>query len=172
MSERLYLSFRPLPHLVDFSQPFLQQDFTFLVPAGSAIRSAAVVDRPEVRVAVVRNHGSTLALARILKQAKMVSADTLDGAFALLRDGQADAFASTRPQLIDNSERLPGSVVLDDRYGVNFSVLAIAKNRSGRLAYVNEFIQEANYWACCSAPSSSMRDGAEFKWCLHSTSSP
>jgi polar amino acid transport system substrate-binding protein len=129
--------------VVDFSHPFLEQEFTFLIPAGSAIRRVADVDRPEVRVAVVRNHGSTLALARILKQAKTVSADTLDGAFALLRDGQADAFASTRPQLLDDSTRLPGSIVLEDRYGVNFSVLAVPKNRAGRLAYVNEFIQEA-----------------------------
>ena len=31
---------------VDYSQPFLQQDFTFLLPPGSSIRSIADVDRP------------------------------------------------------------------------------------------------------------------------------
>ena len=43
---------------VDYSQPFLQQDFTFLLPPGSSIRSIADVDRPEVRIAVVRHHAS------------------------------------------------------------------------------------------------------------------
>jgi hypothetical protein len=65
---------------VDYSQPFLQQDFTFLLPPGSSIRSIADVDRPEVRIAVVRHHASILELARILRQAKMVSNDTLQGA--------------------------------------------------------------------------------------------
>ena len=130
-------------NLVDFSQPFLQQDFTFLLPAGSSIRSVADVDRPEVRIAVVRHHGSTLTLARILKHAKMVTADTLQGAFELLRDGQADAFASTRPQVLEDSARLSGSAVLEDRYGVNFSVMAVPKGHAAQLSYINDFIHDA-----------------------------
>jgi polar amino acid transport system substrate-binding protein len=116
------------------------QDFTFLLPAGSSNRSVADIDRPDVRIAVVRHHASTLTLARIVKQAKMVSADTLQGAFELLRDGQANAFASTRPQALEDSARLPGSFVLEDRYGVNFSVMAVPKGRSARLAYIDEFL--------------------------------
>ena len=129
--------------VVDFSQPFLQQDFTLLVPAGSSIRSVQDADRAELRIAVVRNHGSTLALKRAFKNAKLVDAETLQAAFDVLRNGQADAFASTRPQLIADSLRLSGSAVLEDRYGVNFSVIAVPKGNVGRLAYVNEFIQEA-----------------------------
>jgi len=45
---------------VDYSPPFIQVDFTFLVPAGSSIRSFADADQPGVRIAVVRNHVSTL----------------------------------------------------------------------------------------------------------------
>lgn len=130
-------------NLVDYSQPFLQQDFTFLLPAGSSIRRVADIDRSDVRIAVVRGHGGTLTLARIVKQAKMISADTLQGAFELLRNGQADAFASTRPQVLEDSVRLPGSFVLEDRYGVNFSVMAVPKGRSARLAYIDEFLHDA-----------------------------
>ena len=39
---------------VDFSPPFTQLDFTYLVPAGSSIRTAADVDRPGIRITVVR----------------------------------------------------------------------------------------------------------------------
>ena len=55
----------------------------------------------------------------------MVSNDTLQGAFESLRDGQTNAFASTRPQLLEDSTRLPGSAVLEDRYGVVFSVMGV-----------------------------------------------
>ena len=73
----------------------------------------------------------------------MVSVDTLHGALELLRDGQTNAFASTRPQLLEDSARLPGSTVLEERYGVVFSVIGVAKGRSARLAYINEFLRDA-----------------------------
>src|SRR4051812_16406978 len=55
---------------VDFTPAFVRSDFTYLVPAGSALRSAADVDRPGIRVAAVRGHASTIALVRLLKQAQ------------------------------------------------------------------------------------------------------
>jgi len=51
---------------VDLAPPFLQFDYTFLVPAGSSIRNLADADAPGIRIAVVRNHASTLALSRLL----------------------------------------------------------------------------------------------------------
>src|SRR6185312_15707357 len=44
-------------------------DYTYLVPPGSKIRSAAEVDKPEIGVAVVEGHASALALERVLQQA-------------------------------------------------------------------------------------------------------
>lgn len=39
---------------VDFSPPYMQSDFTYLVPAGSSIRNVADADQPGVRIAVPR----------------------------------------------------------------------------------------------------------------------
>ena len=128
---------------VSHSPPFLQLDYTYLVPAGSSIRSIADADQPGVRIAVVRNHLSTLALSRILKHVEPISAEIPSAAFDLLRTGQADAFASTRPVLLAYSTKLPGSRVLEDRYGANLVAMAVAKDQTGRLAYVSEFIEEA-----------------------------
>jgi polar amino acid transport system substrate-binding protein len=128
---------------VGFSLPFMQQDFTYLVPAGSSIRSVADADRTGVRIAVVRDHASTLALKRVLKNAETVSAETPDAAFDLLRSGQADAWASPRFSVVASSAKLPGSRVLDDRYGANLIALAVPKGEAGRLGYVTEFIEEA-----------------------------
>jgi len=128
---------------VDFSPPVLQFEFTYLVPAGSAIRSIADADRPGIRIAVVRNHASTLCLNRVRKHAEMVSAETPDVAFDLLRTGQADAWASTRPALLEFSSKLSGSLVLKDYFGANFTAMTVPKGQDQRLAYITDFIEEA-----------------------------
>src|SRR5215510_6036942 len=128
---------------VDLSPPFLQLDYTFLVPAGSSIRKLDDADRPGIRIAVVRNHASTLALSRLLKNAKQAEADTPDGGFDLLRSAQADAFASTRPLLLDYAAHLPGAQLLDERYGANLQAMAVPKDYAGRLTALSEFIEEA-----------------------------
>ena len=128
---------------VDFAPPHMLVPFTLLVPAGSSIRSVADADRTGVRIAAIRNHESTLALSRILKRAELVYAETPDPTFDLLRTGHADAFASALPPLLAYSTKLPGSRVLEDRYGANIHAMAVAKGQSGRLAYIGEFIEEA-----------------------------
>lgn len=127
----------------DFSPPIFQFDYTLLVPAGSAIRTVADADRPGVRIAAVRNHASTNELSRQLKQAQLVYAETPDPTFDLLRAGQAAAMASARNTLLVYSGRLPGSRVLDDRYGANINRMVVPKGMAGRLAYVSEFVEEA-----------------------------
>jgi len=128
---------------VDFSSPFLELDFSYLVPPGSSIGSVADADRPGVRIAAVRNHASTLALSRILKHAELVYADTPDATFNLMRAGRADAFAQARPVLLEYSPQLPGSRVLQERYGAYLLAMALPKGRAERLAYITEFIEEA-----------------------------
>jgi polar amino acid transport system substrate-binding protein len=125
-----------------FSPPFIEFDYTYLVPAGSSIRSVADADGPGVRVAVVQAHASTLTLTRLRKQAELVSVDTPDRAFELLRTGRVDAWASARHLLADYSAQLPGSRVLEDRYGVNRPAVVVAKGKAARLAYISEFIEE------------------------------
>jgi len=128
---------------VDFSPPLLQLDYTFLVPAASSIQRIADVDRPGVRVAVVRDHASTLTLSRILQHAELVYAATPDPTFELLRTGQADAFASVRGVLLGYSARLSGSRVLDEHYGANLLGMVVAKGQAARLAYITEFIEQS-----------------------------
>jgi polar amino acid transport system substrate-binding protein len=126
-----------------FSAPLILLPFTYLVPAGSSIRSIADADRPGVRIAAVRNHESTLALSRKLKYAQSVGVEIPDAAFELLRTGNADAWASTGPALLEYSTKLPGSRVMDDYYGANLLSMAVPKGQVTRLAYVSDFVEEA-----------------------------
>jgi polar amino acid transport system substrate-binding protein len=129
---------------VDYSPAFAQLEYTYLVPGHSSIHSIADVDRPGIRIAVVRSHASTLALARILKNATLVYADMPGPAFDLLRTGNADIFASVRAELVKYCTQLPGSRVLDDSYGANRFGMAVAKGQAaGRLAYMSAFIEDA-----------------------------
>jgi polar amino acid transport system substrate-binding protein len=128
---------------VDFSPPIVQLDYTFLVPAGSSIQRIADADRPNVRIAVVRDHASTLTLSRIFKHAQLIYAATPDPTFDLLRNGQADVFASVRGVLLGYAPKLSGSRVLEDHYGANLVGMVVPKGQTARLAYITEFVEQA-----------------------------
>src|SRR5262245_44112504 len=127
----------------DFSHPYMQSDFTYLVAEGSPIRSVGDVDQPGVRIAVPRGDASDLRLTPALKHAELVRTESLDAASELLRSGQAHARASPRVVLLAESARLPGSRVLDDRFAVVSYGALVPKGHAGRLAYINQFIADA-----------------------------
>jgi polar amino acid transport system substrate-binding protein len=85
---------------VDFSPPYMESDFTYLVPAGSSIRNVADADQPGVRIAVPRGDAVDLSLSRILKQAVLARADSQTAGMNLLRTGQTDAYAAPRATLL------------------------------------------------------------------------
>jgi polar amino acid transport system substrate-binding protein len=116
---------------------------TYLVRPGSTISSVPEGDRGGVRIAVPRGDLVDILLTRQLKQAELIRADTVIGAFEALRSGQADVSALPRPNLLQWSSQLPGSRVLPDRFGVNFVAIAVPKGQTGRLAYITEFIEDA-----------------------------
>lgn len=128
---------------VGFTPPYIRIPFTLMVPANSTIRSVADADKPGTRIAAVRNHASTLALRRVVKQAEIVDVDIPDQAFELLRAGRADAWASPRPPLLEYAHKLSGARVLDERYGENLQSMAVPKDQAGRLAYISEFLEIA-----------------------------
>jgi polar amino acid transport system substrate-binding protein len=129
--------------VVDYSPGLLEADYTLLVPAGSAISSVADADRPDVRIAVVRNHASTMTLERMLEHAELVYADMPNPTFEILRSGNASVMASLHEILLRYSAQLPGSRVLEHRYGFNTLAMAVAKGQTGRLAYLSEFVEAA-----------------------------
>ena len=127
----------------DFTPAYMEVDLTYLVPGNSEIQNIPDADKPGIRIAVPRNDLVDILLGRILKQAQLVRADTVAGAFDLLRSGQADVCAEPRPNLVEDQEHLPGSRVLSDRFGVNRVGIVVPKGKAGHLAYLTEFIEEA-----------------------------
>jgi polar amino acid transport system substrate-binding protein len=128
---------------LDYTAPLVEADYTLLVPAGSPYQTLADADRPGVRIAAVRHHASTIALAKIIKHATLVYADTPAATFAIFHGGGADLFASLREVLRHYLERLPGLRLFGGRYGFNPIGMAVAKGHAARLAYLSGFVEDA-----------------------------
>jgi len=128
---------------VEFSRPVLVADFTYLVPESAAVRMTADADRPGLRIALVAHHAMDTALSGRLAHAVRVYAETPDAAFELFRTGRADVLAGIRPGLLMYAGRMPGTRVLDDRYGRNAIALAVKRGEAAWLSYVGEFVERA-----------------------------
>jgi polar amino acid transport system substrate-binding protein len=129
--------------VVDFSQPYLQIDATYLVPDGSSIRNVADADQPGVRIAVTTKSVEEIVLSKLLKHAELRAVSTIGAGLELVRNGTADVLAAPRPALIQSAAKFPGFRVLDDRFHAAFAAMAVPKGNAERLSYINEFLAGA-----------------------------
>jgi polar amino acid transport system substrate-binding protein len=116
---------------------------TFLVPAGSSIRTLEDVDRPGIRVGGVANTTTIRSAERVLKTAQVVGAGSMDEVLALLRDGKVDAIGFGREALESLLPKMPGARLLDGHFHATGAAVAVPKERPVALAYVTAFIEEA-----------------------------
>jgi polar amino acid transport system substrate-binding protein len=128
---------------VDFAPAIFQFDYGLLVPQGSTIQSIADADRPGFRIGLIESHASALVLQRIVKHAQLIGVELPEQAPELIRDGTVGALAFPRDHLLDFADQLPGSHVLAKGYGTNRVAIAVRKNRTGLLAYVTAFSEQA-----------------------------
>src|SRR5580765_6584713 len=98
---------------IAFSPAYLEIPVTYLVPAGSPIRTMADVDADGVRVAVADKSAYDLFLTRNLKHAQLVRAEGIEGSYQLFVKQRLEALAGLKPRLVTDAEKIPGSRVLD-----------------------------------------------------------
>ena len=128
---------------VDFSHPLFQSDMTYLVAPGSPIQSVADADQTGIRIAVPKGDQSDLYLSRTLIRAKLIRTDSHAAAVDLLRTRGADAKASPRYVLMAELPAVPGARVLDEGFADHPFAAIAPKGHAARLAYVNEFVEQA-----------------------------
>ncbi|MGZ5195875.1 MAG: transporter substrate-binding domain-containing protein [Ramlibacter sp.] len=124
---------------VDFTQPLVMLELGYLVPPGSAIASIADVDKPGVRVGVTQGSTSQGTLGRQFKQAAIVPAPSLEKAAEMLRQRGLDTFATNKGILFEMSDQVPGSRVLDGRWGLEHMAIAIPKGRDAGMPFLRQF---------------------------------
>jgi polar amino acid transport system substrate-binding protein len=128
---------------LDFTPPILDIELGFLVAPRSSIVAIADVDKPGVRIGVLQGSTSQTALPGVLKYAAVVPAPTLKAATDMLARGELDAYGTNKAILFEMSDALPGSRVLDGRWGVEHLAIAIPKGREHAMAYVRAFAASA-----------------------------
>jgi polar amino acid transport system substrate-binding protein len=127
---------------IDFTAPYILIEGTYLVPAGSPLRTVAQVDRDGVRVAVSTGSAYDLFLTRSLQHAQLVRAASPNESFDLIVSGQVDVVAGVRQALLANAPKLPGSRVFDDRFMAIGQAMGIPKGRDEGAKYLREFIED------------------------------
>ena len=123
--------------------PLLSQEASYLVPAGSSIRSLADADRSGVRIGVQQNSSSQSQLSRSLKAATLVPVPNLQNVPQLFASQQLDAFATNKGILFDLSDRVAGSQILEGGYGVEHQSIATPKGRDVAVPFLTTFLDDA-----------------------------
>ena len=128
---------------IAFTAAYVEIEATYLVPAGSPIKTLAEVDRPGVRIAVTGRSAYGLWLERNIKQARLVRSDSLDGAFQQFVAEKLDALAGLRPRLLQDIEKLPGARILDGQFSAVQQAIGTARANRAGAAFLAGFVEEA-----------------------------
>jgi polar amino acid transport system substrate-binding protein len=128
---------------LEFGPAYCLVESTYMVTAASGIRTLAEVDRPGVRVVGIANTTTIRAASRSLINTTPIAATSIDDAVAMLRAGQADAFALGRDSLPSFVAEFPGSHIVDGGFQQTGIAIAVPKSHPEALAYVTKFIEDA-----------------------------
>ena len=127
---------------IAFHAAYLEIPATYLVPAGSPIRSVADVDREGVRIAVAEKSAYGLFLERSIKHARLVLTQGLDASFQAFVAGKLDALAGLKPRLLMDVEKLPGARMLDGQFTAVQQAIGTPKSRAAAATYLRAFVEE------------------------------
>jgi polar amino acid transport system substrate-binding protein len=127
---------------MDFGPPYLEIELGYLVPRGSTLTKPSEMDAAGLRVGVTAGSSSDAALSRDFKHAEIVRAATFDVAIEMMSAGAISAYATNKATLFEMAEKLPGSKVLDGRWGTERHAIAIPKGREPAMAFIRQFTSE------------------------------
>jgi polar amino acid transport system substrate-binding protein len=127
---------------IAFTLAYLEIPATYLVPAGSPIKTIADVDRPGVRIAVAARSAYDLYLSRHVKHAQLVRAEGLPASFDLFVAEKLEVLAGLLPRLVTETLRLPGSRILEGRFTAVQQAIGTPKARSAAAVYLSEFVAD------------------------------
>ena len=127
---------------IAFTKAYLEIPVTFLVPAGSKIKSLADVDREGVRVAVSARSAYDLYLTRSLKHARLERVEGLDASFDLFTKNGLEVLAGLKPRLVSDAAKLPGSRILDGQVTGVQQAAGTRKTRAAGAKFLADFIED------------------------------
>ncbi|WGF88945.1 transporter substrate-binding domain-containing protein [Marinivivus vitaminiproducens] len=139
------LSFTPVDAerklAVLFGPDFYRGESTYLVPAGSPIRTIDEVDRDGVRVVGVEDTATIRSARRSLANTSVAGVAGIDDALALFREGRADALALGTESLRSLLPGFPSARILDGHFHAAGTAIAVPLGHEEALAAATEMIE-------------------------------
>jgi polar amino acid transport system substrate-binding protein len=127
---------------VTFSQNLLTIELGYLVAAASPITVIADIQRAGLRIGVTQGSTSQSTIPKLLPNATVVPSENYKRGIEMLEQGEIDTYATNKPTLFEMSDQMPGSRVLEGRWGEEHLAVAIPKGREAALEYIQHFVQE------------------------------
>ena len=127
---------------IDFTPAYVEIEATYLVPAGSPLKTITDVDRAGVRISVSGRSAYDLYLSRALKHAELVRSEGLDASYDRFIADKLDALAGLRPRLVIDVQRIPGAKILDGRFTAIQQAVGTPKGRPAGARYLRDFVAE------------------------------
>jgi polar amino acid transport system substrate-binding protein len=128
---------------VAFSQTLISLELGYLVPAASPIAAMSDVGKPGLRIGVTKGSTSQGTIPKMLPHATVVPAENAKRAIEMFERRVLDLFATNKPTLFQMSDQMPGSRLLDGRWGVEHIAVAIPRGRDSAMEYLRGFVEEA-----------------------------
>ena len=127
---------------IDFTAPYVEIEATYLVPAGSPIRTLADVDRQGVRIAVAERSAYHLWLERNIKHATLVTAAGIEASYQVFVKDKLEVLAGLKPRLMEDVAKLPGAKILEGRFTAVQQAIGTPKGRPEGAAYLHKFAED------------------------------
>lgn len=127
---------------IDFTAPYVEIEATYLVPAGSPIKSIAGVDRKGVRIAVAGRSAYDLWLSRNVKHAQLVRGDSIEHSYYLFVKDKLEVLAGLKPRLLEDVAKLPGARILEGHFTAVQQAIGTPKGRPEGAAYLRKFAED------------------------------
>lgn len=128
---------------MDFSQHFMAVEKSFLVPAGSPLKTISDATKPGLKIGISKGSSTMKELAELYPQMTTVEIDTLKHAGEMLGKHEIDAFATNKAILYQVSDSVPGSNVLPGHWGMEHFGAAIPHGRQLGMPFLRDFMAKA-----------------------------
>ena len=129
--------------VINFTAAYCEIEATYLVPAGSPIKSVSEVDQPGKRIAVTARSAYGLWLENNIKKAELLQYDSAEAAIKAFTGEKMDAYAGLRPGLIDVAAKLSGSRMLDGQFTAVQQAIGTPKKNTAAFSFLRDFVEES-----------------------------
>src|SRR5439155_50174 len=138
---------------VDFGPVYYLIESTYLVPAGSSIKTIDEVNRPGRRIVAISNTTTARSARRTAPNASVEEVASIDQLTEMARQGQGDAFALSHDSFAGLLPKLPGARVLSGNFQQTGIAVAVPKGRPIALKIANATVKALMRLAPQAAPA-------------------